>query len=468
MGGIFGTISRADCVTDLFYGTDYHSHLGTKRAGMCVYDRGEFIRSIHSIEDSYFRTKFEQDLPKFRGNMGIGVISDTDNQPILIHSHLGRYAVVTVGKILNMDELEKRMLKQHRHFSETTQAGTNPSEMVAMLMDEEKNFADGIENVRERIRGSCTFMVLTPEGIYAARDRLGRTPLAIGRKNGSRAVASETSAFPTLGYELEYQLGPNELVFISPEEYKRVIPPGSRMQVCAFLWVYYGYPAAEYEGVGVEPTRYRCGAELARKDDTEADLVSGIPDSGVGHAIGYAMEKRIPYMRPYVKYTPTWPRSFMPSRQETRELVARMKLIPVREVIEGKRIVFCDDSIVRGTQLLDTIRVLKHYGAKETHMRVACPPLVYACDFLNFSASKSVAELASRKAMLKLEGRADGDAREYATAGTSKYQAMVEEIRKRIGLTTLVYQNLDDLVMAIGLPKVKICTHCFDGSSFDR
>ena len=466
MGGVFGAVSRHDCKADLFYGTDYHSHLGTKRGGMAVFKGGEFVRAIHSIEDSYFRTKFEPDLPKFSGNMGIGVISDTDNQPILIHSHLGRFAVVTVGKIANMAEVEKRILTQKWHFSETTLAGTNPTEAVAILVNEEKTIVDGIRNARDRIKGSCTFLVMTPEGIYAARDKLGRTPLSIGEKNGAWAVASESSAFPNLGYALTRHLGPDELVYISPDGIQTLIPPGRKMQVCAFLWVYYGFPATDYEGINVESTRYRCGAALAKNDPAEADLVSGIPDSGVGHAIGYANERKLPYMRPYAKYTPTWPRSFMPAVQETRELVAKMKLIPIRQIIENKRVIFCDDSIVRGTQLQDTIRVLKHYGVGETHMRIACPPLVYACEYLNFTASRSPIELASRKAILELEGNMDEKLEEYANNGSQQYENMVECICRRIDLTTLVYQRLDDLVAAIGLPKNRLCTHCFDHSSY--
>jgi amidophosphoribosyltransferase len=467
MGGVFGTIARTDCVQDLFFGTDYHSHLGTKKGGLTVVNDGVFTRSIHSIENSYFRTKFEPDLPEFKGNAGIGVISDTDNQPILIHSHHGFYGIVTVAKILNMEELSREILGRKMHFSETTSGDTNPTELIATLINDGDDMVEGIVETQEAVKGSCTLLVLTPDCIYAARDKLGRTPLVIGKKENGYAVASESSSFPTLGYQMDKFLGPGEVVRITADGHETLVPPREKMQICAFLWVYYGYPATDYEGINVEKTRYRCGAALARKDKLEADFVAGIPDSGVGHAIGYANEKRIPYMRPYVKYTPTWPRSFMPESQQMRDLVAKMKLIPIREVINGKRLVFCDDSIVRGTQLQDTIRVLYDYGASETHMRVACPPLLHGCKFLNFSASKTALELAGRKAIRQLEGKDEPDSLEkYADPDSDRYQAMVEVISKRIGLTSLRYQSIHDLVDAIGMPKERICTHCWDGSSW--
>jgi amidophosphoribosyltransferase len=466
MGGFFGTISTTDCVSDLFYGTDYNSHLGTKRGGMAVMNSKEFRRSIHNLENSYFRTKFEGALQQFHGNSGIGVISDTESQPILIKSHLGEFAIVTVSKIHNMDELTERMLKQHRHFSETSDGGTNPSELIAMLIDEESSFEAGIENVYEKVKGSCSLLILTKTGILAARDKLGRTPVVIGRKEGAYAVSSESSAFFNLGFETERFLGPGEIVHITAEGIEQRRKPNDKMQVCAFLWVYYGYPSSGYENINVESCRYRCGAALARHDRVEADFVAGIPDSGIAHAIGYSNEKCIPYKRPYVKYTPTWPRSFMPQNQEMRDLVAKMKLIPIKDLIKDQKIVFCDDSIVRGTQLKDNVKVLYDYGVDEVHIRPACPTLIHPCLFLNFSRSRSTLDLAGRKAINELEGKEDSRLDEYATPGTERYQAMIENIRQRLGVTSLQYQRLDDLVEAIGLPKEKVCTHCWDGSSF--
>lgn len=466
MGGFFGTISRADCVSDLFYGTDYNSHLGTKRGGMAVLSSKEFKRSIHNIENSYFRTKFEPDISKMYGNSGIGVISDTESQPILINSHLGSFAIVTVSKISNLDELTARALKQYRHFSETSDGGTNPSELIAMLIDEESSFERGIENVFDKVKGSCSILLLTREGLYAARDKLGRTPVVIGRKEGAFAASSESSAFFNLGYKTEKFLGPGEIVFMTAEGYEQRRKPNDKMQICAFLWVYYGYPSSDYEGINVEECRYRCGAALAKDDTVDVDFAAGIPDSGIAHGLGYATEKKIPFKRPYVKYTPTWPRSFMPQSQEVRDLVAKMKLIPVESLISGKKIVFCDDSIVRGTQLKETVQILYDFGVKEVHIRPACPTLIYPCTFLNFSRSRSTLDLAGRKAIQELEGTDEVDLAGYAIPGTEKYEAMIEKIRKRINVTTLKYQRLDDLIEAIGLPKDKVCTHCWDGTSY--
>lgn len=465
MGGFFGTVSKTDCVTDLFYGTDYNSHLGTKRGGMAVMNSREFKRSIHNIESSYFRTKFEPDLPSFHGNSGVGVISDTESQPILIRSHLGSFAIVTVSKINNIDELTDRALKQYRHFSETSDGATNPSELIAMLIDEESSFEKGIENVFDKVKGSCSLLLLTRDGMYAARDKLGRTPVVIGRKDGAFAASSESSAFFNLGYKTEKFLGPGEIVFITADGMEQRRKPNDEMQVCAFLWVYYGYPSSDYECINVEECRYRCGAALARNDDIDVDYAAGIPDSGIAHGLGYATEKQVPFKRPYVKYTPTWPRSFMPQNQETRDLVAKMKLIPIESLIRGKKIVFCDDSIVRGTQLKETVQVLYAFGVKEVHIRPACPTLIYPCTFLNFSRSRSTLDLAGRKAIQEIEGSDEGDLAGYATPGTEKYQWMIEKIRRRINVTSLNYQRLDDLVKAIGLPKEKICTHCWDGTS---
>jgi len=464
MGGMFGVVSKTDCVNDLFYGTDYHSHLGARRGGMAVRNGDGIQRSIHNIENNYFRTKFESELPDFKGDRGIGVISDTDPQPLIFRSHLGTFGIVTVGRINNIEDLVSRAFGKRRYFSENTGTEASPTEAVAMLICEEDSFENGIIRAQSVIKGSCSMLLLTEKGIYAARDRLGRTPLALGRKTGSVAVSSETCAFPNLGYETEKFLGPKEVVLLTADGWETKVPPGPRMQICAFLWVYYGYPASEYEGVNVESVRYRCGAALAKRDHVKIDYVAGIPDSGVGHAVGYAMERKIPYQRPFVKYTPTWPRSFMPQNQELRDLVARMKLIPIKKLIEGKRLLFCEDSIVRGTQLKDNIEILFDYGAKEVHMRPACPTLIFPCDFLNFSRSQSSMDLAGRQAIHELEAGKEMDMVEYARAGTEKNLAMIEKIRERLHLTTLNYQRLEDLVGAIGIPKEKLCTHCWDGS----
>lgn len=466
MGGLFGVVSKDDCVNDLFYGTDYHSHLGTKRGGMAVSNRKGFERSIHSIENNYFRSKFEPDLPKFKGKLGIGVISDNDSQPLIIGSHLGTFAIATVGKLNNIDQLSKVAFKKKMHFSETSGGKTNPTELVAMLVCSENTFEAGIERAQDLIKGSCSILLLTSKGLYAARDKLGRTPLVIGKKNGAFAVASENCSFPNLGYITETFLGPGEIVFINADGYVQKKCPGDKLQVCSFLWVYYGYPASEYEEINVEYVRNRCGSALAKNDNVAIDCVAGIPDSGIGHAIGYANEKKVPFIRPFVKYTPTWPRSFMPQNQKTRDLVARMKLIPVRKLIEGKKILFCEDSIVRGTQLKENIQVLFDYGAIEAHMRPACPTLIYPCEFLNFSASRSTLDLAGRKVIRELEGREDINLEEYASAGSEKNLLMIDRIRQHLKLTTLSYQKLDDLVEAIGLPKEKLCTHCWDEKSY--
>ncbi len=469
MGGIFGTVSRNDGVRDLFYGTDYHFHLGTKRGGMAVWDGRQFVRTIHSIESDYFRSKFEPDLVKFSGHLGIGVISDNDSQPLVIGSHLGSFALVTVARITNMDELTAQAYARCNSFSESTSGAINPTELVATLICQADSFEDGIRQAQAQIKGSCSMLLLTREGVYAARDRRGRTPLIIGRKAEGFAVASESCAFPNLGFEVHQEIGPGEIVFMTPEGIEQRRPPLEDMQICSFLWVYYGYPASTYEGINVETVRYRCGCALAANDDITPDYVAGIPDSGIGHALGYAHCKQIPYKRPYVKYTPTWPRSFMPQNQEMRDLVANMKLIPLKSLIAGQRVLFCDDSIVRGTQLKDNVEDLFAGGAAEVHMRIACPTLIHPCDFLNFSTSRSTLDLAGRRAITELEGFEEPSAdimQEYATAGTARHAAMVENIRRRLHLTTLKYQTMDDLVQAIGLPKDKLCTHCWDGSSY--
>ncbi|MDW7771633.1 MAG: amidophosphoribosyltransferase [Desulfobulbaceae bacterium] len=466
MGGLFGTVSQSDCVADLYYGTDYHSHLGTRRAGMAVRNANGFHRAIHNIENSYFRSKFESELAQFHGNQGIGVISDTDPQPLIFSSHLGTFGIVTVGRINNMEDLVKKAFAKKSYFSGTTDGITTPTEVVAMLISREESFEAGIRYAQETIKGSCSLLLLTEKGIYAARDRLGRTPLVVGRRQGATAVSSESCAFPNLGFETAYFLGPGEVLFLTPDGWEQRAAPGSKMQICAFLWVYYGYPASEYEGINVEHVRYKSGAALARDDDVEVDYVAGIPDSGIGHALGYANERKIPYTRPFVKYTPTWPRSFMPQNQAMRDLVARMKLIPVRRLIDGHRLLFCDDSIVRGTQLKDNVQVLFDCGACEVHMRVACPTLIYPCIFINFSTSRSTLDLAGRKTIHTLEGAEDKDLDQYARSGSVKNLAMIEEIRSRLHLTSLKYQRLEDMVAAIGLPRERLCTHCWDESSY--
>lgn len=465
MGGLFGTISRQDCVSDLYYGTDYNSHLGTRRGGMAVLDDKTYTRAIHSLENSYFRTKFEPELHRFQGRSGIGVISDTESQPLLIHSHLGEYAIVTVSRIVNMHELTERALKRHIHFSETSGAGVSPTELVVMLINECDSFEDGIENVFNNLKGSCSLLLLTTSGIFAARDKLGRTPLVLGQKDGAYAISSETTSFANLGFSVEKFIGPGEILRITSDGFEQRRKPNDEMQICTFLWVYYGYPSSYYEGINVEECRYRCGAALACNDDAEVDFACGVPDSGIAHAIGYSNEKKIPYKRAYVKYTPTWPRSFMPQNQETRDLVAKMKLIPTRDIILGKRLALCDDSIVRGTQLKDNVKILTEHGAKEVHVRPACPTLIFPCEFLNFSTSRSSLDLAGRKAIKELEGKEDVHLDEYATPGTSRYHPMIETIGNKLGCTSLKFQKLTDLVEAVGLPKEKLCTHCWDGSS---
>lgn len=464
MGGFFGIVSQEDCVNDLFFGTDYHSHLGTRRGGLAVKNADGFARYIHDISNSQFRSKFEDDVPKMKGNMGIGIISDFEDQPLIISSHLGTYSIVTVGVIKNMSKLLQRAFSgKHVHFSEMSGGEVNPTELIATLINNESNFIDGIQSAQDAIEGSCSLLLLTTEGIYAARDQYGRTPIVIGEKKGSYAATMETCAFPNLDYKVNRYLGPGEIVLITKKGVEQKKSPGKTLRICAFLWVYYGYPASCYEDINVEHVRYRCGEFLANNDTVDLDVVAGIPDSGVAHAIGYANKKKIPFERPFVKYTPTWPRSFMPPDQKTRDMVAKMKLIPIQKLIEGKRILFCEDSIVRGTQLKDTICRLYETGAKEVHMRPACPPLVFGCKFLNFSRSRSELDLAARRAIKDMEGSADVTLDEYADSSSIKHCAMVERIRSMLNLTTLKYQTLPDLIQAIGLPKEKLCTYCWDG-----
>ncbi len=466
MGGLFGATLKTDCVIDVFYGTDYHSHLGTKRGGLAVRNDERITKSIKKIENDYFRTKLGPELPRFHGRHGIGAISDNDAQPLIIGSHLGTFAIATVAKINNLDQIAERAFRQHIHFSEAGGGAVNPTELVGMLINQGSTFAEGITHAQQMIKGSCTLLLVTSDGLIAARDKLGRHPLVIGKKDGGYAVSSETTAFFNLGYEIVHYLGPGEIVSVNPEGFEQLRPPGEKMQICSFFWIYYGYPASSYEGINVEEVRYRCGCKLAETDDTAVDLVSGIPDSGIGHAIGYANCRNIPYQRPYVKYTPTWPRSFMPQNQSDRDLVARMKLIPVRALVDGRRLLFCDDSIVRGTQLKDNVKNLFEAGAKEIHMRIACPTLIYPCLFLNFSTSRSTMDLAGRRAIHELEGGEDEAlVHKYVDQESNEYYAMVEHIRENLGLTSLKYQKMPDMVEAIGLPKEKLCTHCWDGTS---
>ncbi len=465
MGGLFGVVSKQDCVDELFYGTDYHSHLGTMRGGLAVRNPSGITRFIHDITSSQFRSKFEDDITRMQGASGIGVISDYEDQPLIIGSHLGVYAIATVGVVKNADELaESTFGKRAAHFSEMSGGGINPTELVATLIDQEASFEDGIQRAQEEIEGSCSLLLLTDKGLYAARDKLGRTPVVIGEKKGAFAATLETCALPNLGFEVKRYLGPGEIVLMTEDGVEVKKSPGDRMQICAFLWVYYGFPASDYEGINVEAARNRCGIALAKNDAVEIDMVAGIPDSGTAHAIGYAAEAVVPFRRPFVEYTPTWPRSFMPQDQAVRDLVAKMKLIPIKEFIQGKRLLFCEDSIVRGTQLKDTIQRLYDSGAQEVHMRPACPPLVYSCKFLNFSRSRSELDLAARTAIKELEGTHDKDLDEYAMADSEKRCAMVDRIRQRLRLTTLKYQRLEHLVEAIGLPKERLCTYCWDGA----
>jgi len=475
MGGFFGVVSKQHCAGDLFYGTDYHSHLGTARGGMAVLSgKQEFQRAIRDISNAQFRTKFEADYIKFNvGNnacAGVGVISDAEDQPLIITSHLGTYAIVTVGLITNQEELVQDLFfsrdlfpSREVHFSERGQSGINATELVAILINSQKTFREGVAFMQSKIAGSCSLLILTKEGVlYAARDRYGRIPVIAGKKDGAVAVTMETSSFPNLEYEVEHELGPGEMVQCTPDGVRTLIKPGKQQAICSFLWVYFGYPASTYEGRNVEIVRHDCGAALSRLNRVEADFVGGVPDSGVAHALGYAAGSGIPYARPFVKYTPTWARSFTPKRHADRKMAAQKKLIPVQELIRGKRLVFCDDSIVRGTQLRDQVKRLYDYGAKEVHIRIACPPLLYQCRFLNFSRSRNEMELITRRVIGKLAG-ADADVALYRDASGEPYLQMVDVIRKHYGLESLAFQRVDDLVSSIGVPRDRLCTYCFTG-----
>ena len=467
MGGFFGVISENDCVADLFYGTDYHSHLGTKRAGMAVTDRNGVIRRfIHDITNAQFRSKFDSDLPKLSGKCGIGVISDMEDQPLVICSHLGTYSIVTVGKINNIEELAEHLFNHGQsHFSEMSTGEYNPTEVIASLINMKTTVEEGISYAQEVIDGSCSVLLMIDNVIYAARDKYGRIPIVIGKRDGAHAAAVESTSLPNLDFDTECELGPGEIVKLTANEKIQLKAPGDCMQICSFFWVYFGYPSSNYEGTNTETVRYKNGELLAQGDDIDVDSVCGIPDSGVAHAIGYSNARSKPYMRALVKYTPTWPRSFMPTSQEMRNLVAKMKLVPVDHQIAGKKLLFCDDSIVRGNQFKSIAKRLYERGAQEVHMRSASPPLLFPCRYLNFARSKSTLDLAARRVINTLEGGEPSDEilKEYITAGSAKNLQMVDEIRKSLGLTTLKYQTIEKMIKAIGLPKEKVCTYCFDG-----
>ena len=469
MGGFFGVASKNSCAIELFYGVDYHSHLGTRRAGMATYGVEGFHRAIHNIENTPFRTKFGKELHELEGNLGIGCISDYEPQPLLIQSHLGSFAITTVGRINNMDELVATVYeKGHTHFQEMSGGLVNATELVAALICKGRTIEEGIQFVQNIVQGSMSILLMTKDGIYAARDKIGRTPVAIGKREDSFCVSFESFAYMNLGYEDYKELGPGEIVFITSDGVETRVEPGEEMKICSFLWVYFGYPTSGYEGVNVEEMRYKCGRLMAKRDqemlDIDLDVVAGVPDSGTAHAIGYSNESGTDFARPFIKYTPTWPRSFMPPTQAQRELIAKMKLVPVRALIDGKKLLMIDDSIVRGTQLRETTEFLYQSGAKEVHIRPACPPLLFGCKYLNFSRSKSENDLITRKIINELEEEVTPEIlEEYTDPNSERYANMIEEIRKRQNFTTLNYNRLDDLVEAIGLPKCKLCTYCFDG-----
>lgn len=468
MGGFFGVASKEDCVFDLFFGVDYHSHLGTKRGGMAVYDvKKGFDRAIHNIENSPFRTKFEKEMQSMTGTLGIGCISDYEPQPLIIRSHHGTYAITTVGKINNNKELEGMIFNTHNaHFQEMSSGEVNPTELVAALINQKGNLIEGIRHAQELIDGSLSLLILTPMGVYCARDRYGRTPVVIGKKKGTHCVAFEDFSFINLGYSRLKELGPGEIGILTQDGYTTLAEPGEEMKICTFLWVYYGYPCASYEGISVEKMRNICGAKIAQRDKVKPDCVAGVPDSGTAHAVGYANEAGVPFSRPFIKYTPTWPRSFMPTVQSKRDMIAKMKLIAVHDLIEGKRLLLIDDSIVRGTQMRETTEYLLEAGAKEVHIRPACPPILFGCKYLNFSRSRSEMDLIARRVISDFEGTDNVSMEvlaEYADPESPKYEEMVEEIRKQLNFTSLMFNRLDDMLEATGLPKEKLCTYCWNG-----
>ena len=467
MSGFFGVVSKTDCVMDLFFGVDYHSHLGTKRGGMTVHGEEGFQRSIHNIENSPFRTKFERDIEEFEGNLGIGCISDNEAQPLLVNSHLGSFAIATVGRINNIEELRKECFEAGKvQFMEMSKGTLNQTELVAAILNLKANVIDGLKYVQERIKGSMSVLLLFPNKIYASRDKYGRTPVVLGKKKNAMCVTFESSAFLNLGYKYNYELGPGEIVSLDSEGYKQEKEPNDNLRICAFLWTYYGYPTATYEGVNVEAMRYRCGKLLRKQDNLIVDSVAGVPDSGIAHAIGYAGESGLPYTRPFIKYTPTWPRSFTPHSQSQRKMIAHMKLIPVQELINKQRLILIDDSIVRGTQLRETAEFLYQLGAKEVHVRSACPPIMYPCKFLNFTRTIKPNDLMTHKAINELENTENVNSetlKRYCDNEGEDYHKMVELINQKMGFDSLKYHRLQDIVEAIGLPKCKLCTYCFDG-----
>lgn len=466
MGGFFGAVCKENCVFDVFYGTDYHSHLGTRRAGMVMYGEKGFDRAIHNIENSPFRTKFAGEVDKMSGTLGIGCISDYEPQPLMVRSHLGTYAISTVGKINNMDELLKLVYDNgHTHFLEMSGGEVNATELVAAIINQKDSILEGLKFVQEKVEGSMTVLLLTSEGIYAARDKLGRTPVAIGQKEDGYCVSFEAFAYINLGYTNYRELGPSEIVFITADEVKTIAEPKKEMKICTFLWVYYGYPCSSYEGISVEEMRYNCGAMLAKRDNVKPDLVAGVPDSGTAHAIGYSNKSGIPFARPFIKYTPTWPRSFMPVNQSQRNKIAKMKLIPVDTLIKKKKLLLIDDSIVRGTQLRETTEFLYQSGADEVHIRPACPPLLFGCKYLNFSRSTSEMDLIARRVIARREGEnvTKEVLMDYANPESNNYNEMLEEIRKELNFTSLRYHRLDDMIESVGIEPCKLCTYCWSG-----
>src|SRR5574344_2399906 len=465
MSGFFGVASQSDCVFDLFFGVDYHSHLGTRRGGMAVYGDGEFNRSIHNIENAPFRTKFDADTHEMKGKLGIGCISDYEPQPLLVRSHHGTYAIATISKINNTNELTKELFDEtNAHFLEMSGGEINATELVAALINQKSNLIEGISYALSRIDGCLSILLMTPDGIYCARDLKGRTPVVIGRKDGSFCVSFENYAYKNLEYSDYKELGPGEVVVLTDKNCITLVNPGKEMKICTFLWVYYGYPASSYEGMSVEQMRYNCGASMAKRDNVKADIVAGGPDSGTAHAVGYANEAGIPFSRPFIKYTPTWPRSFMPTIQTQRNLIAKMKLIPVHDLIQGRKLLLIDDSIVRGTQLRETTEFLYQSGAREVHIRPACPPLIYGCKYLNFSRSSSEMDLITRRVIKDVEGEnSEKYLNEYTNPETERYQNMIEKIRKQLNFTSLRYHRLDDMIDSVGIDKCKLCTYCWDG-----
>lgn len=470
MGGIFGVISKKNCVFDLFFGIDYHSHLGTKRGGMVVHGENGFDRAIHNIENSPFRTKFERDVEKMEGTSGIGCISDNEPQPLIVRSHLGNFAITTVGLISNSDELLKMAYeKGNPHFLEMSGGNINQTELVASIINQEDSIVKGIQLAQKVIKGSMSMLILTPDGMYAARDKMGRTPIIIGKNDDGFCASFESFAYLNLGYTDYKNLGPGEIVFITPESVETVSPAGEEMKICTFLWIYYGYPTSCYEGINVENMRYRCGEMLAKRDMSDGgvnpDIVAGVPDSGIAHAVGYANESGIPFARPFIKYTPTWPRSFMPPTQAQRDLIAKMKLIPVEELIHDKSLLLIDDSIVRGTQLRETTEFLYESGAKEVHIRPACPPIMFGCPYLNFSRSKSELDLIARRVIKAREGDnvSDEVLADYTNPESQNYKEMIDEICKQLNFTSLRFHRLDDMIESVGLPECNLCTYCWNG-----